>query len=73
MKCGACQFWKKANDPMTIGECRRNAPKPLGWVTGNDDEETRPLVVAAWPVTTQDDFCGEFVSVFDLGKKSWGR
>lgn len=61
MKCETCKFWKKANEPMTIGECRRHAPKAIGWVGGNDDEDRIPPVVAVWPVTTNDDFCGEWV------------
>lgn len=60
MQCKTCRFWRKPMDRIS-GECRRNAPKPIGWVAGNDDEENIPRVEAVWPVTFDDDFCGEWV------------
>ena len=59
MVCGSCKFWDRRSG--VAGRCRRNAPKPMGWVEGNDDEENIPRVEAVWPVTFDDDFCGEWV------------
>lgn len=63
MKCADCKFWK-ARDGRTldegIGECRRYAARPL--VIADDAAEMPRSPFATWPLTLDDQFCGEFVS-----------
>jgi hypothetical protein len=56
--CGCCLFFKRF-DSENFGECRRNSPMPL---TRHVDEEKwqEGFAVTEWPVTHEDEFCGEF-------------
>lgn len=48
-RCEFCQFWVVTNKKW--GACHRFPPQLIGT---NDD------VTTEWPMTDQDDFCGEF-------------
>jgi hypothetical protein len=62
-KCLTCRFWlMMAEEGM--GQCRRNAPKPMGWVAGNEDEDHIPRITAVWPETRSTDRCGEWGDVW---------
>lgn len=62
MKCADCKFWK-AKDGGTFdegtGECRRYAARP---VVLDDDAELPRSPFPAWPLTLDDQFCGEFTN-----------
>ena len=49
-RCDNCRFWLKSEKIPGTGECRRHTPRGL--------EDYMPM--AYWPVTKQDDWCGEF-------------
>ena len=53
--CANCRFWETMNNPVTIGRCRRYAPRPV--CEKGIDSET---VYAEWPLTADKDWCGEF-------------
>lgn len=62
MKCVDCKFWKAKEGGALddgVGECRRYAAKPL---VALDDAELPRSPFVAWPLTLDDQFCGEFVS-----------
>jgi hypothetical protein len=44
-----------------MGECRRYPPVPS---TIDEDEDVTPYFAVShdWPVTSKDDYCGEFMS-----------
>ena len=58
--CKKCVFWSSEvveGEVQLFGTCRRRAPHPRSAVdTGNQ----RPDRWAEWPLTTEDDWCGEF-------------
>lgn len=73
MKCGDCRFWRRATEDFAggaietlHGECRRYAPRPgsdqLARALNRLDAtgHTDPRLDALWPLTNEDDFCGEF-------------
>lgn len=60
--CATCRFWHQTSHPRLahlkeelreFGECRCHAPH-----VPTDTVDTL-MSVAMWPVTTNDDFCGE--------------
>ena len=51
--CAICRFWEPLEDNGFQGQCRRHAPEPQ--VTDSVH------VLAVWPVTNAQDWCGEFV------------
>jgi hypothetical protein len=57
-QCRHCRFW----DVIMVesGYCRRYAPRGVVEVAIEDDDDDAP-VVAVWPVTHHDDWCGEYV------------
>lgn len=73
MQCETCVFWKRKNDISEAGRCRRYAPKPINWFVPDSGEEddAEPTPEAVWPVTWNDDWCGEWQSMF--GGKKWGE
>ena len=48
--CGDCHFWDP-NTGVEGGYCRRRSPVC----------EPRPFAQARWPLTNEDDWCGDFV------------
>jgi hypothetical protein len=56
--CGGCRYWAKKAGEKARGECRRRAPAPANADDAN--EEGWPTYGAAWPLTFDDDWCGEF-------------
>jgi hypothetical protein len=57
--CANCRFWKVVDDdPEEPGQCHRRAPLPLRLV--GDANPLFHLSSTSWPVTTPDDWCGEF-------------
>lgn len=58
-------FWDVGRVTLGRGECRRSAPHPLSiYESGHDDEETAEddyfKRTVFWPITANDDWCGEF-------------
>jgi hypothetical protein len=56
--CENCKFWIETGgtDEGLVGECRRNSPVPVT-LDGAVDAMIR---FAAWPVTAQSQWCGDF-------------
>jgi len=56
-RCAACRFWERGREedaPAAWGNCHRHAPPAVvAW------DGKFPLD-AWWPITTDDDFCGEW-------------
>ena len=51
-QCDKCRFWRQGmsmRHGQLLGNCHRLAPKPR-----------RKVRQARWPVTYQDDWCGEW-------------
>lgn len=62
MKCADCKFWSaKKGDPWAdgVGECRRHAPLPV--LLADEGDHSHSAFVA-WPLTLDEQFCGEFVA-----------
>jgi hypothetical protein len=55
--CEDCMFWRYVKVAPEFGECHFHAPKP---VTVKPGGEGWAVYHAAWPVTEQNDLCGEF-------------
>lgn len=49
ISCDTCSYWARLDDGEH-GECRLHAPRPRN-TTSTDTH---------WPVTTEDDWCGEW-------------
>lgn len=47
--CGTCGYWAAFGDGDGTGNCRRYAPRPR-----NNEQD------AAWPITKDSDWCGEW-------------
>jgi hypothetical protein len=67
MKCADCKFWRPGEDQMSwgegVGECRRYAPRPE---VDHRDDVSKPIRdFTIWPLTLDDQFCGEFVTALD--------
>jgi len=56
-RCDRCRWWDRM-DEDPIGLCRRYAARPAVFVQGSTDPQ--PGLIAWWPQTEEDDFCGEF-------------
>lgn len=61
--CWTCRWWTR-NHGRVLGDhdaqCRRNAPSPkLMGTGGSDDSPIDYLILAEWPVTLANDWCGE--------------
>ena len=56
--CENCKFWNETGgtDEGLVGECRRNSPSPK-ILDGPADANIR---FAAWPATSQDQWCGDY-------------
>lgn len=53
--CETCAYWHIYEDQKILGNCKRNAPKPVEWPEGLDGGGYG----TCWPETTDDDWCGE--------------
>ena len=52
--CAICKYWLPLEENGFQGQCRCHAPRP---------EVTDSVhVLAVWPVTNAQDWCGEFVA-----------
>jgi len=63
VKCKDCRFWlARTGDVLNdgVGECRRYAARPL--VEADDVERSPVSPFTAWPLTLDDQFCGDFAS-----------
>jgi hypothetical protein len=83
MKCIECKFWRRQSNRFhpESGDCHRHAPRPtteaivvLGGVGRSDEDEatTEPAAdggIVLWPITYEDDFCGEFAPL--TGRKGF--
>ena len=62
--CGECRFWDEQPMAPHLGLCRRKSPSPLVNLVrpaGEDNHEGKS--VAYWPITSHDDWCGEFKEI----------
>jgi hypothetical protein len=50
--CVSCRHWQRIDTNPNQGECRRYAPRPEAFESIH--------MMAAWPITNVDDWCGEF-------------
>lgn len=49
--CTKCCFWRPFGEHGVEGDCRKHAPRTMpGW---------NPPDSVDWPVTLEDDWCGE--------------
>lgn len=51
--CARCEFWVRRTD--FVGQCRFNPPAQVF--------DVRNSIVAHWPDSSFDDWCGQFVAV----------
>jgi hypothetical protein len=51
-RCECCRYWHRLDTNPGQGECRRHAPSPEAFESIH--------MMAAWPVSNGDDWCGEF-------------
>ena len=62
-RCQTCRFWERSTfqtGVATIGTCRRYAPRgPLALPYGPAGDLAE---VQTFPVTNDDDWCGEYVA-----------
>ncbi len=65
--CAICHYWRStetvefANDtPREIGQCRRHAPRIVDAFVGDASDEHLTWQATRFPVTSADDWCGEF-------------
>lgn len=60
-KCGNCVAWMCL--APGAGECHRYAPKPSTWLQMRQEnaQDGPQACYAAWPSTTEDDHCLEWV------------
>lgn len=61
-ECQSCEYWKPEVDGM-VGECRYHAPRPLAWVVAEEQEITKPVLIALWPTTQAKDRCADWVEM----------
>ena len=56
--CEKCRFWNETGgtDEGLVGECRRNSPSP----TLVEGAVSSIIRFAAWPATSQNQWCGDF-------------
>jgi len=56
-KCEDCKFWMPDDiETSSSGRCHRYAPRPI--VTKDEDSDSQ---LAYFPITWDDEWCGEFV------------
>lgn len=62
MRCDDCKFWLKfETESAKDGQCRRMPPQNVGESTWKQSEYVYIIEAETlWPVTTCDDWCGEF-------------
>ncbi len=58
-RCERCRFWEEFQDSDGWGHCHRYAPRPVVDPLRRD-EEGHAYMVAYWPETDADEWCGEF-------------
>jgi hypothetical protein len=74
VECENCRFWERPYIRINphIGRCKRNAPRPMSHYqitafAGDDPEGDRSAeelgLYVYWPVTSSDDWCGEFSEI----------
>ena len=65
MNCVSCKFWKKSEYNCDLGECRRFPPKIFTEFFDYEEDLSLDSVLMGtrFPVTSYDDFCGEFQSL----------
>lgn len=56
--CGNCRYWEEQSvDIAPLGECRIHAP------TVRSDDQVIKEMLGAWPITCEDDWCGQFADM----------
>lgn len=62
MSCKDCAWWKRPDSGAfkgsPYGECHGRAPQPRTRQTADNDDD--PILLVDWPLTEEDDFCGDF-------------
>jgi hypothetical protein len=65
MSCKTCKFWNEIPDYALSGHCQRYAPR--AHVSRNSG--IFETVMAHWPVTAEEDWCGEWIAIPKKSKK----
>jgi hypothetical protein len=60
-RCANCEFWRQRKGVPTNGFCQKNAPFPKV-------HSPRTTLFVSWPMTMEDDWCGEFQERGDTTK-----
>jgi len=53
-RCTECRYWRLLETNPNQGECRRYAPRP--------DAFESIHMMATWPITNPEDWCGELAA-----------
>ena len=53
MRCEICKWWKD-------GVCHKHSPKVIAVSSTNPYNNDEIVASTEWPITDQNDFCGEF-------------
>ena len=61
--CGLCLYFLRTGTVSNRGQCRRYPPAVLSAVTALG----RGALASAFPAVSDEDFCGEFEAVSDVG------
>ena len=56
ISCSICAYWNQGAENPEIGECRRGPPA----VVVIHDEECNLVPTSLFPVTSDDEWCGEY-------------
>lgn len=57
-ECEHCKYWREESNGD--GECRRRAPSSRLVFAGEPVEGTESEALVYWPLTSHEDWCGEF-------------
>lgn len=58
-QCCTCVYWDRSADETSHGRCHRYPPTPNDSMDERDGYTHRDML-ARWPVTLPDAWCGEF-------------
>jgi hypothetical protein len=64
MNCVDCKYWSCYSERRGYGYCKRRAPSAIQWAQVNPNRSTGQDSdhLSMWPVTSNDDWCGEHVA-----------
>ena len=59
--CVNCRYWRADRTDPEVGYCKRYAPRPsMGAIIRHDSGTAETVDHAIWPLTMDDDWCGQF-------------